>query len=241
MKQLTVLVFSLIAIFAFGQGGEVVFTVKAKVYLTPVVDTLFAGKTYSFNVKGLALKDITAAAVDNGKVSVTATEIKLRPNNPFNDVRQDTLVLMINKNGKQEEVLRKVFTVIKLQELIITDSVMPATAGRAIELYWLSAWPIKTTDSATVDKVRNSGDRLFAMVPTMNTLPVIISYKMDVNCMEKVVKFAGKSNVITAEMLTALKRIEAGCVVKLYDVQCTRPGSSNDLSIIGPFSILVTE
>lgn len=225
------------------QQGEDVFTVRNpyNVWLQPPMEQFVAGRAYHFKVKGLALKDISAATMNRAKVLLTDTDIVITPQPVATEPRTDSLELFIIKNGKQRRVFNQVFKIVKLPSLTLTDT---AARNRNLPnemfLHWYTGrHQLFKSDKATVLEIKNSPNTLTASMPARQA--AIISYKMDINYGTGVRTFTSASGAITPAMRTALNDITAGCTIKLYDVKCMRGGSSNDVIITGPYTILVTE
>lgn len=244
MRLLVLLMVSMYCLCTYAQVSEDVFTIRNpyNVWLQPPAQQIFAGQAYRFKVKGIALRDVSIAKMNRAEVLLTDTDIVIIPQPVTNEPRYDSLELYIVKNGTPRRVLNHGFKVMKKPALVVTDTAAPVSRGftNEIFLHWFTrSRQMFKSDKATVAQIKRSPDVISSSTP--NVEANIVSYRMDINCGTGIEKFVSNSKAITPAMRTALNNVSAGCTIKLYDIQCIPGGSSNDVTIIGPYTIVVTE
>lgn len=243
MRYVVLILFSMAYLLSSAQQGEDVFTVRNpyNVWLQPPVQQMFAGQSYHFKIKGIALKEVASATMNRTHILITDTDIVITPQPVTGAPRYDSLELYIAKNGTPRRVLNHGFKVMKKPALVVTNTAARSqVVPNVLLLHWYTnGRQLFKNDKATILEMRNSPDQIRASTPTQQA--TISSYKMDVNCGGEVQRFTANNWTITKAMRDALNTVKPGCVIKLYEIRCTRGGSANDESIIGPYTITITE
>lgn len=224
---------------AHAQDADAVFVVNKKfnISIAPKLDTLLPNKTYHFAIKGIALKDISAAVLKHGKVVVNDTDLVLRINKIDRSTLSDTLLLFTNVNGKQMQIYSKAITLVKVPDIV--PSLLGTNAlNRNVAIHWWLTTRqlyVRDTIPARIITGVRTNIRASAFTPVFKELS-IKSFKVDISCDGKVQQYTALSGV-TPQMEDALKTVKPGCTIKLYDVYTY---SGDEVRIVGPYNIYVS-
>jgi hypothetical protein len=224
---------------AHAQDGDAVFVVNKKfnISIVPKVDTLLTNKTYHFAIKGIALKDISAAVLKHGKVVVNDTDLVLRTNKIDRSTLRDTLLLFTNVNGKQVQIYSKAITLVKVPDIV--PSLLGTNAlNRNVAIHWwLSTRQLYVRDTIPARIITGTRANVTAstFAPVFKQLE-IRSFRVQIECNGMFQQYIATSGV-TPEMEKALKEIKPGCTIKLLDIWTY---SSEGIRIVGPYNIYVS-
>ncbi len=232
---------------AYAQSSDVVFSVKASkdIYQLPNIDTLLADREYKFQLNGVKLSNISKAIFTKGKVILSDSYITIRTDSAFSDNRLDSLQLYMDEKGSAKRALSKKFVVTKLPELYIVDTSRAVMSSDLVSIYWLSKnrYMLKHSE-VSIMQIKAAADNNLTGRSASSVFKFYVKlggFKMDINCNGHIDSYSSVSESLTPQMRTALGRVEKGCGIKLYDIQCLGSGPSNDIVVTGPYSIQVTE